>query len=203
MTLLTQNNLDLWQPPTVPVRRFTVDEYHRMIAARILQEDEPIELLEGLLVPKMTRNPPHDTVLGLLEDEISRCLPKAWFRRGQSAMTTPDSEPEPDLAVVRGERRDYRTWHPGPGDLGLVVEVSDSSLFQDRTLKVRIYARAAIPVYWTVNIPDNQVEVYTNPSGPTAESAYQQQQIYRPGDQVPLVLDGQEVARIAVADLLG
>src|SRR5437879_2759432 len=85
--------------PPVPVRRFTVAEYHRMIEAGILGEDEPYELLEGWIVPKMTRNPPHDLALGLAEDEIGRLLPANWFRRDQSAVTAggsdPGSEPEP------------------------------------------------------------------------------------------------------------
>lgn len=188
--------------PEVPVRRFTVEEYHRMLAAGILQEDEPIELLEGLLVPKMTRNPPHDLALGLLEDAINRCLPSGWFRRGQSAVTTTDSEPEPDLAVVRGQRRDYTQRHPKPQDVGLAVEVADSGLDRDRNIKGRVYARSGIPIYWIVNVPDRQIEVYTNPTGPTADPSYTRQEIYRAGDLVPLVLDGQEVARIAVVDLL-
>lgn len=200
VTLTTTNSLEN-QPP-VPVRRFTVEEYHRMIDAGILQEGEPIELLEGFLVPKMTRNPPHDLAVGLLEDEINRCLPEGWFRRGQCAVTTADSEPEPDVAVARGQRRDYGTRHPSSEDLALAAEVADSSLDRDRTIKTRIYARAAIPTYWIVNLPANQIEVYTNPTGPTTNPQYQQHQIYRPGDHVPLVLDGQEVARIAVVDLL-
>ncbi len=202
MLTLTATNPCTLQPPPLPVRRFTVAEYHQMIVAGILREDEPVELLEGWLVLKMTRNPPHDLAVGLLEDEIIRCLPAGWFRRGQCAVTTADSEPEPDVAVARGQRRDYGTRHPGPGDLALAAEVADSSLEGDRTIKARIYARASIPTYWIVNLPDHQVEVYTNPTGPTAEPHYQQQQVYRPGDLVPLVLDGQEVARIAVTDLL-
>ncbi len=95
-----------------PVRCFTVDEYHRLLAVGILQEGEPVELLEGLLVLKMRSSPPHALVVGLLEDEVGRLLPPDWFKRGQSAVTTSDSEPEPDLAVIRGQPRDYRTRHP-------------------------------------------------------------------------------------------
>src|SRR5262249_55940429 len=120
-----------WSPngtpviPPLPVRRFTADEYHRMIESGVLHEGEGGDLLDGWVVPKMTRNPAHDLSLGLTEDEITRLLPAGWFRRDQSAVTTPESEPEPDVGVVRGRRRDYRDRHPGPQDLGLVVEVSD------------------------------------------------------------------------------
>jgi hypothetical protein len=191
-----------WTIPQVPVRRLTVEEYHGMIAAGILKADERIELLEGLLVPKMTRHPPHDLTLGLLEDMLIPCLPAGWFHRGQSAITTADSEPEPDGAVCRGRRRDFDTRHPRAEDTGLAIEVADSSLEQDRTIKLRIYARSRIPIYWIVNIPERQIEVYSQPTGPTADPTYLHRQDYRPGDSVPLVLDGREVARIAVADLL-
>jgi Uma2 family endonuclease len=188
--------------PPEPVRRLTVDEYHRMIKSGILQEDDPFELLEGWLLPKMTRNAPHDLALGLCEDEIGRRLPADWIRRGQSAVTTDDSEPEPDLAVVRGPRRRYHQQHPGPQDTALMVEVSESSLTRDRTIKARVFARASVPFYWIINIPDRQVEVYSDPSGPTDQAAYRHRQVYADNDAVPLVIDGKEIDRIPVRDLL-
>ncbi len=188
--------------PPLPVRRFTVDEFHRMIQTGIILAGERCELLDGWIVPKMTRSPLHDLVLGLVEDEIERRLPQSWFRRGQSAVTTTESEPEPDLAVVRGRRRDYQTQHPGPGAIGLIVEIADSSLSQDRTLKGPLYARAAIPIYWIVNLVDRILEVYTDPTGPDSSPCYRQRQDYQAGDLVPRVLDGTEIDRIPVADLL-
>ena len=89
-------------PPPEPVRRFTVDEYHRMIQLGILKEGDPVELLEGWIVAKMARNPPHDVVVGLVQAALSAVLPSTWICRGQSAVTTSDSEPEPDVAVVAG-----------------------------------------------------------------------------------------------------
>lgn len=188
--------------PPVPVRRFTVDEYHQMLRNGILTAGDPCELLDGWIVPKMTRSPLHDLALGLVEDEIERRLPPQWFRRSQSAVTTTESEPEPDLTVVRGRRRDYGTQHPGPAQTGLVVEVADSSLARDRAVKGSLYARGGIPVYWIVNLVDRVLEVYTDPTGPDVNPRYRQQQDYQAADVVPLVLDGQEIDRIAVADLL-
>jgi Uma2 family endonuclease len=133
-------------PPRMPLRRLTVDEYHRLLAAHVLPDGERTELLEGWIVPHMTRNPAHDGTLDVTEEEIRLQLPPGWSRRVQLALTTADSEPEPDVAVVRGGRRDYMTRHPAPQDTGLVVEVSDSTLQDDRTLKARLYARSAIPV---------------------------------------------------------
>jgi Uma2 family endonuclease len=183
-------------------RPFTVDEYHRMLRNGIIREGEPYELVEGRIIEKMSRNPPHDLVLGLTEDEVSRMLPAGWFRRGQSAVTTGDSEPEPDIAIVRGKRRDFADRHPGPGNVGLMIEVSETSLYQDRTEKQRIYARALVPIYWIVNIPEAQVEVYTEPTGDCAEPRYRQRRDFHRGETLPLVLDGAEVGRIAVNDLL-
>ncbi len=202
MSVLPSALANLVQLPPEPVRRLTVDEYHQMIRAGILKEDDPFELLEGWLVPKMTRNPPHDLALGLTEDEITPLLPAGWFRRGQSAVTTADSEPEPDIGIVRGPRRRFAQHHPGPEDMALVVEVADSSLQRDRTTKGRLYARAGIPVYWIVNIPDSQVEVYTGPTGPVDAPAYRQRQDYGLADSAPLVLDGQQVGQIPVRNLL-
>jgi Uma2 family endonuclease len=189
--------------PTLPIRRFTVDEYHRMIQAGILGEDDAVELLEGWIVPKMSKNPPHDTMISIIMmDVLTPRLPGGWHCRGQSAVTTTDSEVEPDIAVVRGLKRDYLARHPGPADMALVVEVADSSLARDRSEKVRIYARAAVPVYWIINLVDRQVEVYTDPTGPDSGPVYRTRRDYRPGDMVPFVVDGRELGPIPAQELL-
>jgi Putative restriction endonuclease len=190
-------------PPPLPVRRFTVDEYHRMIAAGILGEDDNVELLEGWIVPKMPRTPPHDGMISIIMlDVLTPRLPADYHCRGRSAVTTTDSEPEPDIAVVRGPKRVFLARHPGPADMRLVVEVADSSLERDRSHKSRIYASANIPVYWIVNLVDVQVEVYTDPTGPDPAPAYRTRRIYRPGDPVPFVLDGRDLGPIPAQDLL-
>ena len=105
--------------PPLPVRRFTVEEYHQMIQAGVLGEDDDVELLEGWIVPKMARNPAHDAVVSMvMVDVLTPRLPKGWFCRGQSAITTADSEPEPDVAVVRGSTRDYLGPPSRPGRHG-------------------------------------------------------------------------------------
>jgi Uma2 family endonuclease len=184
------------------LRKLSVAQYHGMIQSGILPEGEPIELLEGYLVQKMSRGTPHDSVMDLLDEQLNRVIPAEWFTRSQRAVTLSDSEPEPDYAIVRGPRGRYRGRHPVPADVGLVIEVSDSSLFIDRTDKARIYARAGIPVYWVVNIPDRKVEVFTQPSGPTESPAYGQHDEYPVGAAVPVVLDGNPVGTIAVADVM-
>ncbi len=183
-------------------RRFSVDEYHRLIEIGLLTEDDHLELLEGYLVHKMARNPPHDGTIQKVAKQLRRALPAGWDLRVRSAATLTGSEPEPDLAVARGDENTYLTRHPGAADLGLVVEVADSTLAGDRADKGRIYARAGVVAYWIVNLSDRQVEVYDAPSGPTATPAFARRTDYRSGDDVPFVLDGVAVANLAVSDLL-
>src|ERR1700682_2916036 len=97
--------------PQAGFRRFSVDEYHRLIQIGILTEDDNLELIEGYLVHKMSRNPPHDGTLQLIQDVLPSVLPPGWCLREQSAITLRDSEPEPDGAVVRGNARTYLTRH--------------------------------------------------------------------------------------------
>lgn len=188
--------------PFAMFRKLTVDEYHRMIDAGILTDEDRVELVEGWMVLKMSRNPPHDGTLDLVEAAVTPLVPAGWYIRTQRGVTLTDSEPEPDLAVVRGDRRTYLARHPGPADVGLIAEIANTSLDFDRLDKGRIYARAGIPVYWIVNLPDRVVEVYSLPSGATPSPTYGRKDEYRAGDAVPVALDGQVVGTIPVADLL-
>lgn len=188
--------------PTEPIFRLSVAQYHQMIDAGILTEDDPVELLDGWLVQKMPTKPPHRAATGLTHAALQRVLPAGWFLEVQSAITTDTSEPEPDVFAVRGERRQYTERHPEPADLALVVEVSDATLSRDRGPKKSLYARNRIPVYWIVNLIDNQVEVYTDPTGPAEAPDYRQRRDYGVLDEIPLVIDGVEVVRFPVRELL-
>ncbi|MBI1925050.1 Uma2 family endonuclease [Candidatus Poribacteria bacterium] len=188
--------------PPHPIWRLSVDQYHEMIRAGILTEDDPVELLEGWLVPKMPKKPPHRVTTQLTREALARILPAGWYVDTQEPITTEDSEPEPDVGVVRGETRQYLDRHPGPGDVALVAEVSDATLQRDRGFKKRVYASASIPVYWIVNLIEKQCEVYTAPSGPTEGADYRRRQDYGLSDAVRLVIEGVEVGRIAPRELL-
>lgn len=185
------------------LRKFTLEEYHRMIELGILVDGEPYELLEGNLVKKMSRGTPHDGTLDLLEGELLRILSADWFPRSQRAVTLIGSEPEPDIAVVRGPRARYTRAHPGPADIGLVIEVADSSLLIDRHDKGSIYARANLPVYWVVNVVDRVIEVYSQPAGADEAAAYAKRDDFAVGSSVPVVLDDATIGDIAVADVMG
>lgn len=183
-------------------RRFTVDEYHRLVEAGALTEDDNVELLDGLLVCRSAHTPAHDSSVHLTSAALSAVGLEAWCIRIQSAITLAESEPEPDVVLARGTARTFARRHPGPADLGLAVEVSDTTLAGDRSDKGRIYARARIPCYWIINLIDRQVEVYTQPSGSGAAASYGRRDDYPAGTSAPLVLDGAKVADIAVQDLL-
>lgn len=188
--------------PADPIWRLSVEQYHEMIRTGILTDDDPVELLEGWLVTKMPKNPPHRLATQLARELIDRLLPPGWYVDAQEPITTASSEPEPDVLVVRGERRQYSDRHPRADEVALVIEVSDTTLQRDRTLKKAIYAREGIPIYWIVNLSEAQIEVYTAPSGPAEQPDYQQRQDYRLDEQVPLLLDGQQFAHITARDVL-
>ena len=184
------------------IPRFSVARYQHMIETGGLTADDKVELLENYVVLKMPRNPPHDGTILRITKRLGRRLPPGWDLRSQSAIVLSDSQPEPDFSVVREVADDYTSRHPTAGDTGLLVEVADSSLLRDQRDKARIYARADIATYWIVNLQDRRIEVYTQPSGPTAAPAYGSVQNYLPGDAVPLALSGSPVASIPAADML-
>jgi Uma2 family endonuclease len=194
------------RPVAVPkwscLRRFTVPEYHAMLAAGILVSGDPVELIDGYLVEKMSRNPPHDSAIDLFRAAIAPFFRPGTLLRSQQAVTLLDSEPEPDFALVRGGPRSFARQHPRPADILLIAEVADSSLPIDRGLKGVAYARNGLPVYWIVNLEESQVEVYTDPDPAALPPAYRTRTDYCPGDTVPVVLDSQPAGGIAVSDLI-
>lgn len=182
--------------------RFSLARYQRMIETGILTSEDKVELLENYVVLKMPRNPPHDGTVQLIGGTLLPMILQGWGLRVQLTVVLADSQPEPDLAIVRGDARAYMARHPSPADVGLIVEVADSSLLRDQRDKTRIYARGGIACYWIVNLVDRRIEVYTQPSGPTAVPAYASFQLYQPGDAVPLVLDGNTAGTVPVDELL-
>jgi Uma2 family endonuclease len=184
------------------IPRFSVARYQKMIEDGILTSEDKVELLENYLVLKMSKNPPHDGTIDLVRETLHPRLPAGWMLRVQQTVVLSDSQPEPDFAVVRGNARSYLQRHPVPADVGLLIEVANSSLLRDQRDKTRIYARAGIACYWIVNLVDQRVEAYSQPSGPTTVPAYGSFQTYQPGDNIPLVLGGVAVGAAPVADLL-
>jgi Uma2 family endonuclease len=187
--------------PRRPIYRLSVDQYEKMVEAGILKSGERVELIDGLLLEKRTQHPPHATSVEYTTAALRAILPGGWVVRDQKPIRLRASEPEPDVAVARGPRRLYEERHPRPADLAFVVEVADSSLDEDRSEKNVMYARARIALYWIVNLVHAQVEVYTEPRGGRS-AGYRSRRDYRIGEDVPVVVDGREVGRVAVRDLL-
>ena len=166
-------------PPFLPI---TVDQLQQMIRSGILQDGDPIELIDGLLVRKdrsargenlMGHNPRHALLIKrLLRLLLPVCESAGWHVQVQLPLTLSKlNAPEPDIAIVRGTEEDFTDHHPGPQDVVLAIEVSDSSVGTDRTTKQRLYATAGVPRYWLVNLPESQVEVYEQPDSSSGKYA--------------------------------
>ncbi|MGE3818334.1 MAG: Uma2 family endonuclease [Isosphaeraceae bacterium] len=163
-------------------------------------------LWDGQIVQKaadMSKNPPHVTASNLLLTLFVKLTPDGYFvEHEQPVLLGRDRVPEPDFKFVRGNPRDYGERTPTFQDVPLIVEVADTSLADDQGVMLRAYAEAGIPVYWVVNVPKGRIEVYGGPSGPSPSPSYQEHRIFSRGEQAPVVLDGREVGRIAVSDVL-
>jgi Uma2 family endonuclease len=184
------------------LRRWSSADYHRMIDLGILEPEEKLELLDGYLVLKMTQNVPHRAAAVRLATRLPGCLPAGWLVMTHCPISVGGSDPEPDGVVVRGGVTDYDGREPAAPDFGIVIEVADSTLRLDRSAKGRLYARAGIPVYWIINLVDRQIEVNIDPDTAANPPAYRTRTDYRPGDPLPITLDGAQVGVIPVSDLL-
>ncbi len=196
----------LESPGSLPrsLYRLSVDKYESLVRAGVFTKRDRLELIEGLLVAKTTQYPAHSVCAELCRVALGRILPPGWHLRVERPLRIPSraSVPEPDLVIARGEIRDFAANHPEPADVALVVEVADSSLDDDRKLMSRVYGGGGVPVYWVVNLPDRQVEVYSDPSGSSAPAGYGKVAIFRPGGEIAVGIAGIEIGRIPVADLL-
>jgi len=189
---------------TYPVRtrRWTRAEYDRLIDIGVFLPDEPLELLGGELIVSEPQGSAHHTAIGLVEDALRAALEPGWLVRSQGPIELDDeSEPEPDIAVMRGDRRSYSHRHPSRP--ALVLEVAESSLAFDREHKGSLYARARLDDYWIVNLVDRVVEIYRRPVPDTSApfgSRYASKEVLSAESSVELL----EVpgARILVSDLL-
>ncbi|MBI5482735.1 MAG: Uma2 family endonuclease [Deltaproteobacteria bacterium] len=176
-------------------RRFTRAEYERMVDADVLGPDDRVELIEGEILVMSPEQSRHAAAIDVAAEALRHAFgPRATVRVQHPLALGPESEPEPDLAVVSGSPRDYADSHPTTALL--VVEVADTSLATDRTTKALLYARAGIADYWIVNLPGRGLEVHRQP-GPDGYGAVER--LSPAGHVTPLGAPG---ATILVADLL-
>ncbi len=180
-------------------KRLSVEQYEAMIENGILPESNRFELIEGKLVEKMTKGGKHSAGSERAWRAIHALLPGGWHVRIEKPVRIPSrrSEPEPDVSVARGGVDDYEDRNPDAADVALIVEVSESSIAKDRRL-ARVYAGGNIPTYWLLDLAGRQLEVYSDP----VAGVYPAPRILAETESADVVLDGQVVGRIAVADLL-
>lgn len=187
-------------PPIVYERkRFTVEEYHRLGEVGVLHEDDRIELIDGELVEMAAIGIPHADAVATLTDVAAMLVSREARISVQNPIRLgPHSEPQPDFALVR--RRRYSTSHPTPAETFLVIEVADSSLAYDRTVKLPLYAAAGIPEAWIVDLNGLAIERHSSPR----DGRYTQILIAVPGDMLAsLTLPAFVVAVSEVLNLEG
>ena len=171
----------------VTPKRFTIDDYHRLIELGFLTEADKVELIRGELVQMASKGTPHTVCGAILCQQLDRLLVDRVVR-GQDPITLPDnSEPEPDVVIARGNHLDYLPHHPYPEDILLVIEIADSTLRYDQTTKLGLYAEAGISNYWIVNLNARQLECYSQPyQDAQSEYNYLNKQIYLPNQSVSI-----------------
>ena len=194
------------QPPAVAEEsrlwEFTLADYHRMIAGGILGEDDRCEFINGQVLKVMPPNPPHAHVTRALIKFLARLFASDdWVVGIQDPVTLSRNSPQPDFYAAVGPNSRYAARLPGPRDLVLVLEVSDTSVAFDTATKLVMYAREKIPQYWIVNLRVRRVEVYTQPRGGRSPG-YKTRTDYGPDDAVPVVVNGVTLGIIPVRKLL-
>ena len=183
--------------------RFSVDQYHRMIEAGVLTRDDRVQLIEGKVVMMNPIGPTHSSVVQCILGELQPMFSTRWHVRVQQPLSLSHSEPEPDLAIVRGVPRDYFDRHPSVSDAAIVIEVAHSSANLDRGEKLSLYAAAGIAEYWIVDLGSRQIEIHREPQPDAAGKSLSQSVVTIPANgRAPVMLDGRMVGDFLVADVL-
>jgi Uma2 family endonuclease len=192
--------MPVWLPSPTSIYRLSVDEYEAMVASGYFGKGHRVHLIDGILVRKMTKKPPHVIACERTRNALLRIVRPGWRVMTEAPVRIPGyNEPEPDLAIVRGDVQDeeFEQRHPEPTDIALVVEAAHSSLEEDLGM-AGIYAGAGLPYYWILDLMRGQVLVYSQPS-PTGYGA---SEVLMPGHAIPMVIEGLVVGEVPVADIL-
>ena len=181
--------------PAIHHHRWTRAQYEKMVEVGILGTDDSLELLDGHIVDMSPQESRHASVVEAVAESLRAVFGAGYRVREEKPLAMGEwSEPEPDIAVVRGERWGHLDAHPTSAEL--IVEVAGTSLAKDRGVKKAIYARCGIVEYWIVNLSDGVLEVYRDPES----DDYASRSVLRAGDVVqPLVSTAGE---LSVADML-
>jgi Uma2 family endonuclease len=168
--------------------RFTIPEYHRLAELGFFAEDDRVELIKGKIFHMVAKGTPHSTCNRRLIREFTTLLGKRATLQSQDPIVIlSDSEPEPDIAVLRNRGDDYLNSHPSPSDVLLLIEIADSSLKYDQEVKLPLYAEGSISNYWIFNLIDNYLECYSDPyQDLQGKFGYRRKLIFLPNESVNL-----------------
>lgn len=169
-------------------KRFTITEYHRLAELDFFTEDDRVELIKGEIIKMVAKGRPHSVCNTRLYKELFKLLEeKATIRGQEPIIITNNSEPEPDLTIVKNTPDDYFLNHPIPSDIFLVIEVADSSLKYDQEVKLSLYAEAGISDYWIFNLIVYHLECYSEPyQDLQGKFGYRHKSIILPNESVKL-----------------
>lgn len=168
--------------PLESLKRFSREEYHKLRDLGLLARHT--ELIEGVLIEKMTISPRHTYVISRLRNILSQVLSKIYTIREEKPLSIGNSEPEPDLCILKGSLEDYKDTHPSTAEW--VIKIAASSLSLDLS-KRKIYAEAQIPFYWIVDLEGSRIFVFEEPK----EGFYQKENIYHKEAEISIPLASQ------------
>ena len=144
---------------------WTLEQYHGMVSAGVLTENDRVELLCGRIVPTSPVGRYHAACVSNIQEFFILSFGKDFTWRTQDPVSMLDhSEPEPDFVIARRDDENYAEGHPNKDDIVILMEVSDITLDKDRAHKLPIYAEGGVREYWIINLVERQFEVYTDPS---------------------------------------
>ncbi len=169
-------------------RKFTIDEYHRLVDLGFFTENDRIELIRGEIIEMPPKRTPHSVCNSHLWKQLYELIGKQAEIRVQEPIILPsNSEPEPDVVIAKKKADNYLAAHPTAKDIILVIEISDSTLQYDRETKLPLYAEAGINNYWIVNLVDRHLEVYSNPfSANQGKFNYRNKSIVLPNENIEI-----------------
>jgi len=170
--------------PVIMRRRITVEEYEVMYEAGVFKPDERLELINGEILKVAPMNAPHMAHVARLSRIFIETLGrKATVFTQLPVVLSEDSEPEPDISILRWRSDDYFSAKPSAQDVYAIIEVASTSLVYDRRVKLPLYARVGVPEVWIVNVQERELEVYRNPKG----EAYSESRVLKPSDKIALL----------------
>lgn len=184
----------------------TVEIFARMVEDGLIPRERRVFLRDGRLFEKMAKSKAHGAIGAAITMNLVPRLPEGWSLWPESTIALDETNaPLPDFAIVRADDLlglAEADRYPGPGDIGLLIEIAVTSLRDDLTTALEQYARALIPAYWVVDVRGGRILVHHEPRVVEGRGEYARMEIYRPGQAIPLVLGGQEVAQIPFEEIL-